>query len=274
MYKKYKTRFSGKFKKRSHVPKGRRLQIYRNVNYKAPFGDMLSAKFKFVGVAQTAILGGSTLTILVNSQFNDPNQYLNLSMGGAINSEFTQWTIAPGARTWLNQFNSGRITGVKTKLLVDNLGSSAEGGGPEIVFTPFAAIEYGDVTQTPADFKASGLDIHRWCRYKIMTQPGSTGARKLVSHYMSVAQIIPDYVNRQGSMFYITPGYDPVTNLPLPAFTMQNAVAGSVDPTVAIGFGNMNGEDNAAGVATYLDIKCEFTVYFQVWGKQDNLLIP
>lgn len=202
-----------------------------------------------------------------NANFLDLNQFLP---GGNIAMAYNSITLPPGLKTWLNGFYKCRINGCKMKTVCDNLGAytaTPDGLTPGISPTAYFATAYASDGLTGPDMSAGSLPIQRFAKWKTMTQPGSTGARRVVSFYKSAASLIPDYVARQSAnTIQITPS---TSGAPAPTFAAGNGSA-----FIASSVGNISTINNNATDTTYIDVMSTFTVYMQAWDKVQNLNTP
>lgn len=242
-----------------------KLIVKRGVTYKAPFGDMMSAKFKFVGTQLFTIPPTAATTLWYSANVLDLNVF---ATSGTIGTTMNTWVVPPGFNTWLNGFYKCRINGIKVRIMTDHLGSSAEGTAPAIGYTPYSCAVFSAEAQGSTDIGMAKLPIQRFAKWKTMTQPGSSSARQMYTKYQSTASIVPDYVNRESNnVITITPTTGGVA--PAPTFAVPN-----LGMYLTQGLGNMSGKTNLAGITTGVDVKIEFTIYLQAWEKIRNDIIP
>lgn len=237
-------------------------------------GDRTSCRLPFLLAGQFSIPPGkanlgNTITSLVFN-WNNLAGFL-----GPLATIFPGTTNPPGFNTYLNAFMNYRVNACKLTLTVYSEGNAPEGAALQAVpFTPYVAIaaEPASTLSTPSwDFAPywsyQSVRNARWSSVKTLTAPGSTGAKRTVSLYVTNKALEPDYVERDVSFQgLITPS---TSGTPLAVFS-----APTTSNMIGFTIGNASGAVNLAGISTYFTVTGKIVLYVSAWGRTPSSAIP
>lgn len=273
-YKKYKKTYKKKtFKKRPSRSKRNGMQKIRKYTYSARNigGDRAYAKLRYVS-AQTMVLDNASAAIQT-LRFNTGAVSAAVSPTLAARSIFGVLGDTPNLSNLADQFLNYRIRGIKLKITAWPVTDVAT--VPVYIFTnaqsnnaPFND-ELSAIGPTPA-FATPSITVlpeQRWCRYRIVTNPGAGAKPTTLTAYYSVNKVYgPDKVVKNDTSFT---GLMKTTS----PYWQDTAIGSGnnewpvLSPWLEYGIFSMTGQ-NIENLSVAL--KIEATVYAQFFGRRIN----